>query len=116
MYISLKDISLSNYVVDEEGQVYNKNTGKALALYNNRFYELISDTKERKTITKRKLLMVYFNKPMCEDTIKDLPGEQWKRLKDTFYYVSNMGRIKSLYGYNAKLLKPGITKKGYLRV
>ena len=32
------------------------------------------------------------------------------------YMISNLGRIKSFFGYHAILLKPYKTKKGYLRV
>jgi hypothetical protein len=61
--------------------------------------------------------MIY-NKIFCIDNIKDLKGEKWKEIAETngMYFISNMGRIKSYYKYEAVILKPSITKAGYERL
>lgn len=52
--------------------------------------------------------------------------EIWKRYKDTYYEVSNMGNIRSIERFverkgwykhfvKSKILRPAIDKKGYLR-
>ena len=54
---------------------------------------------------------------LCKDDIQSLEGEQWQAIKgtDNKYCVSDKGRIKSLCGYEAKILKPEILN-GYARV
>ena len=39
-----------------------------------------------------------YNKPFCKDNIKDLENEEWKEIRgtDSYYLISNMGRVKSL--------------------
>lgn len=49
--------------------------------------------------------------------LEDLGGEIWKVVPDyEDYHVSNFGRVKSLKWGKQKILKPTITKQGYLRV
>ncbi len=52
------------------------------------------------------------------DKIKNLPNEEWKEIKGYGgkYQVSNMGRIKSLKHYDARLLTAFPNNKGYPRV
>ena len=48
----------------------------------------------------------------------DLPGEEWRDVVgyEEFYKVSNLGRVKSFRSMKPKILKPNLTKRGYLRV
>ena len=52
------------------------------------------------------------------DKIIDLPNEEWREVKGYGgkYLVSNMGRIKSLKHYDARLLTAFVNNKGYPRV
>ena len=51
------------------------------------------------------------------DTIKDLPGEEWRQVEGyNKYLVSHKGRIKSLKHTSARLLKTFVNNKGYERV
>jgi hypothetical protein len=52
--------------------------------------------------------------------VRDIPGESWKEFKETNrakYYVSNLGRIKSVSKnkLNEKILKQQFNKHGYLQ-
>ncbi|WP_442974753.1 NUMOD4 domain-containing protein [Ruminococcus sp.] len=53
-----------------------------------------------------------------KDLIKNLPNEEWRIINGYSgkYFVSNMGRIKSLKHRNAKLLTAFPNNKGYPRV
>jgi len=61
--------------------------------------------------------MSLFHEVFCEDDIESLPGEEWKAIPDSEgkYLVSSCGRIKSLNGYKASLLRP-LIQDGYQRV
>lgn len=50
--------------------------------------------------------------------IKDLPNEEWREIAgyDGKYFVSNMGRVKSLQFKNEKLLTAFVNNKGYARL
>ena len=54
----------------------------------------------------------------CKDETEKIEGEVWKEISNTngFYFVSNEGRVKSLKGYSAKILKADTNNRGYLRV
>jgi hypothetical protein len=59
-----------------------------------------------------------FHAVYCRDYITDLPGEKWLPIADTDgkYLVSNLGRVKSLCGYEARILKPYKSGNGYQKV
>lgn len=46
-------------------------------------------------------------------SLEDLDGELWKDFNG--YQVSNFGRFKSFHKGKVKILKPALTKRGYLR-
>ena len=52
------------------------------------------------------------------DKIPDLPNEEWRPIEgyQGKYLISNMGRVKSLKHYDARLLRAFANNKGYLRV
>lgn len=50
-------------------------------------------------------------------TLEDLPDEVWEPIPDFGKYkVSNFGRVKSFHNSTVKILKPAISKYGYLRI
>ena len=105
------------YYLTQEGLIYNSDTDKYIKPNQNNF---ILKTKEgtNKKISLKKLYYIVYNKHYCIDNIKDLDNEVWKEIENTnaLYYVSNYGRIKSFSGYEARILKPFKTLKGYYRV
>lgn len=100
-----------------DGRIYNKDTGQYRTASNNSFALKRTDG-SRKKISLKKLYKMVYDKTYCKDDISDLTGEEWKEIENTegVYLVSNMGRIKSLAGYEAIILKPTITAKGYCRL
>ena len=60
---------------------------------------------------------IALNVLLAELDIEDLPGEQWRDIKDFegYYQVSNRGIVKSFHKGKVTILKQQVTK-GYLRV
>lgn len=106
------------YYLLEDGRIYNKNKNKYIEAGKNHKFRLKQLDGNFKTITLRSIYKLVYDKYYCKDTIKDLIDEEWKEIEDTngLYFVSNMGRIKSLQHYEAIILKPTITKYGYERL
>lgn len=107
----------SYYWLDTDGKVFNEKTNKQLRIYKNS-YKLVTEDGTIKSISIKKLYYLVYNKVFVKDEIKDLQGEIWKEIPDTDgkFYCSNKGRVKSYCDYNAKILKPTITPKGYARL
>lgn len=107
-----------DYYLTEDGMLYNASTKtfKGANKQNNHFIKREDGT--TKKISLKQIYKLVYEKPYCVDNIKDIDNEVWKIVENTNgnYYVSNMGRVKSYNGYNAILLKPMKTEKGYLRV
>lgn len=107
------------YYLTEEGCVFDtENNDKQLKISSEHKYRLKTTEGKYKKIALKTLYRLVFDKEFCYDTIKNLENEEWKEIEDTNgkYYVSNKGRVKSLTGYEAVLLKPTITSKGYERL
>lgn len=114
---STKNITgFSNYGITESGDLYNLKTGRKLKLNAKGRYYLVSDDGKSTSRSKQSLLTLAF--PDNTEFIPDLEGEVWKPIGGTkgLYYVSNMGRIKSLQRNVPHLLKPQKNYKGYERV
>lgn len=110
----------SMYWIDEEtAEVFKKNDIDFFKIkcYNNT-YRLKTIYGTTRAINIKPLYRLCFNKNFCIDKIQDLPGEEWKEIRDTdgMYYISNCGRVKSLKGYNAIILKPKKSVQKYERV
>lgn len=106
------------YYLLENGTVYNKNTNQIIQPDKNHMFILKTSQNYKKKISLKTLYNIVYHKPFSIDNIEDLKNEEWKEINSTngFYYISNKGRIKSLYGYNVILLKPFSNKEGYERV
>lgn len=117
-YITLDNIGFDRkYIITLDGKIFNTLTNKELIGYRNT-YRLKDNTGKYRTVSLKSLYRKVFNKEYCIDNIQNLDNELWKPIENTKgkYYISNMGRIKSLCGYKAKLLTPYNTGKGYLKV
>lgn len=105
------------YFLTDQGEVLNKESGKYVSEYNGIYKLKLKDGNKYKGISKKKLYFLVFNKVFCIDETEDLQNEQWKPIEGTNneYYISSYGRVKSLKGFKAKILKPSYYKS-YKRV
>lgn len=108
---------LDIYYLTQDGKVFNNKTKQYLT-HDNNSYKLKTKDNTFKKISLKKLYRIVYNKEFCIDNIEDLNGEEWKEIEETqgLYYVSNKGRVKSYYDYNAKILKPQASNTNYYRV
>lgn len=106
------------YYLLEDGSLYNAANDKTVKLSKDYTYRIRTIDDKRKRISLKALYKLVYNKPYSRDNIEDLDGEIWKEIDDTngLYYVSNKGRVKSLHGYNAAILKSFNNNGGYARV
>ena len=106
------------YYLTKDGQVYNSKTANYLSADHKHSYKLLHTDGKYKRVSVRTLYKLVYNKIFCIDNIKSLDNEIWKDIEGTegYYQVSNYGRIKSFYKYEAILLKPTITSTGYERL
>ena len=105
------------YYMTDQGEVINKKNGKILSTKNKSYRLKLANDNKTKSISKKKLYYLVFGKVFCMDNIKDLPDEVWKPIEftDNNYFVSSYGRVKSLKGFKARILKPTINNM-YRRV
>lgn len=98
--------------------VYDMELEKELKQYKGHKYIIQDKSGHSNVYTFRQLYKIAYNKLFIIDNIEDLDGEEWREITGTDgqYYVSNMGRVKSYYSYNAILLKPRDNGKKYFRV
>lgn len=107
------------YYLTEQGDVYNSNTDNILTPNNKtNSYKLKTIDGKIKSITKKSLYSLVYNKILCDDDIESLNNEQWKVIPNTDnkYYVSNKGRVKSYCGNKARILKSDNKNTKYKRV
>lgn len=81
-------------------------------------YKLKTTEGKTKSISLKTLYKMVYNKVFCIDNISNENGEIWREIENTEqrYFVSNKGRIKSYCKYEATILKPAVTQKGYERL
>ena len=106
------------YYLTTDGTVYNKKTGKLLiGDSKGRIYILKTTSGNYKKITIKELYKLVYNKNFCIDNIENLEDEHWKPIERTneLYWVSDYGRVKSLKGLKAIILKPNYNR-GYQQV
>ncbi len=105
------------YYLDVNGAVYNSKT-KGFLKPSGYKYKLRTIDNHQKTISIKELYRIVYSKNFCKDNIVSLENETFKEIENTDgkYFISNYGRVKSLMGYNAIILKPYITPNGYYRL
>lgn len=105
------------YYLTREAEVYNRETGRFIKADNSESFRLKTTDNKIKKVSKKKLYKLVFNENYCQDNIQDLPGEEWKFIDrtDNRYMCSSKGRVKSLVGIQAIILKPQYVN-GYERV
>ena len=110
----------TRYQINAAGTIKDTKTGSNVKPIENtkHKYYLVNDTGKGLNIGLKRVYNLVFNREYCIDTIEDLPGEEWKPIAGTKekYFVSNKGRVKSLYRYEAKILKPFDNGNGYQQV
>lgn len=108
----------ADYYMTKEGQIYDKSKDKYIKPNKKHLFTLRTETNERKIISLRTLYKLVYNERYCKDNIQNLDNEVWKEIDNTDkkYYVSNKGRVKSMQGYEAIILKPFKNKTGYERI
>lgn len=108
----------SCYYLTEDGRLYNADTKQYKSANKEHRFSLKREDGSCKKIALKQLYKIVYGKPFCIDNIESLKDEEWKEIENTegVYFVSNLGRIKSYSGYEALLLKPTITPKGYYRL
>lgn len=116
--IKIENNFANYYYLTEQGNIYNQKTDQIIEADDRHLFTLRTIDNKRKRIALKTLYKIVFNQNYCIDQIDNLEGEKWKQIDDTngYYLISNKGRIKSLYGYNAIILKSVKNKKGYDRV
>ena len=117
--ITLTAFGYSNYTFTKQGVLYKvKPSPQEVKRDNSNRFIIIKDNGACERITLKNLYRMVFNEEYSKDTIQNLKNEKWKPIDNTNgkYYISNCGRVKSLCGYTAKLLKPYEKENGYLLV
>lgn len=106
------------YVITEDGIIYDTEKHQEVKQDAKHNVYLRTTQNERKKMSLKKAYYLAYHKPFSVDDIEDMDGEQWKELRDSngYYYISNLGRIKSLYGYKAAIIQPYENQRGYERV
>lgn len=105
------------YYLTESGKVYNDHSKRYLKIDKHN-YKLMTTKGKVKNMSLKNLYLLVYDKVYCIDTIDNIDGEEWRVIPNTnnLYYASNYGRIKSYTKYNAILLKPYTTSRGYEKV
>ncbi|MCM1265420.1 MAG: NUMOD4 domain-containing protein, partial [Candidatus Gastranaerophilales bacterium] len=105
------------YYLCDDNRVYNSLTKRYLRKNNNMF-KLVNNDNKRVNVTLKELYYKVHDKVYCIDDIENLDNEEWKEIKESNgnYFISNMGRIKSYKGYNARILSQVTTANGYKRI
>ena len=112
--------SFPRYQISRQGIILDTRTGQAAEPIKDTahaFY-LYNEAGERIKVGLKRVYREVFNAEYCQDNIQDIAGEAWKPIKHTRqrYFISNKGRVKSLCGYQAIILKPFDNGHGYQKV
>lgn len=106
------------YYLTEDGLLYDEKRDKYIEPYKKHVFSIKTKEGKFKNIALKTLYRQLYDKEFCVDNIPNLENEEWRYIKGTEkrYMISNKGRVKSLTGYEAKILKYNINQRGYYRV
>lgn len=106
------------YYLLEDGSLYNAAANQLIKISDKHNYILRTTENTRKKVSLKTLYKLVYNKSFSLDNIQNLNDEQWKEIDytDGQYFISNKGRVKSLQGYKAIILKAFVNQRGYARV
>lgn len=106
------------YYLTPDGKVIDTLENKQLKMSEKHRFTLRNTEGKQIRIALKPLYRLVYDKEYCIDNIESLKNEEWKEVEGSEgkYYVSNQGRIKSYTKYEAIILKPTITRKGYERL
>lgn len=106
-----------DYLITELGQIIDRANYSLITKSKSRGYLLEKNDGQLVYRNIKPLYLKAFGREFAEDTIENLPNEEWKPIdKRGRYYISSLGRVKSYKGAKAKLLKPYKNQRGYWRV
>lgn len=106
------------YYLTKEGIIYNSKTNKYIKADKDHCFRLKTAEGSYKKISLRSLYKQVYDEWFVVDCIEPISEDEvWKVIPNTEnkYFVSNYGRIKSLCGIEAIILKPSLNK-GYEKV
>lgn len=112
--------SFPRYTMSRQGNILDTRTDQAVPAIPGHAHAflLYDEAGNRRKVGLKRLYREVFNAEYCQDNTQDIAGEAWKPIAGTKgrYLVSNKGRVKSLCGYEARILKPFDNGKGYQKV
>lgn len=108
----------NRYTLNQEGELYDKATGRFLKLDTEHRYRVLNKDGEAVRVSVKDLYRQEYGKEYCVDDIVNSDGEEWVQMThhDDRFYISNLGRVKSYCGYAAKILTQEETDRKYQRV
>lgn len=112
--------SFPRYQISRQGNILDTRTGQAAEPIKDTAHAffLYNEAGKRIKVGLKRVYREVFNAEYCQDNIQDIADEVWKPIKQTRqrYFISNRGRVKSLCGYQAIILKTFDNGHGYQKV
>ena len=104
------------YYLLEDGRLYDAKADKIKEPNKEHIYTMRTVENKKKRVALKTIYRLVYNKIYCIDNITDIDDEVWKEIDHTngLYLISSKGRIKSLQGYEAIILK-SFNNNGYCR-
>ena len=106
------------YLLTDSGEVINQKNSKKLKIDEKHCYRLMLKSGKAKGFSVKTLMREVYDINFYYDNTTPLEGEKWRYIPNTqyLYMCSNKGRIKSLRGVEAIIMKPHFSKKGEPRI